>query len=230
SSLRGSGRNRTLSGEVLSPSCLRAAIFAARMSGGNSPSKPLGSIAFVASFSTYRYRFGSPEPLRIFAHPASGLRIVVAPVVILASIGRNARGPARTRSLLPDRDVPVHVAKRRNSARRQIRPRKTREPRAHCAASGGRLASRTAPCRDRAIRDVPCGVPSTESGTALMLTGESRTGFGGRIPNGGRKVRVLGIPAIRDRVVQGALKLLLEPIFEADFQPGSFGYRPGRTA
>src|SRR5438093_2360015 len=46
----------------------------------------------------------------------------------------------------------------------------------------------------------------------------------------GKKVRVLGIPAIRDRVVQGALKLILEPIFEADFQPGSFGYRPGRTA
>jgi Reverse transcriptase (RNA-dependent DNA polymerase) len=44
------------------------------------------------------------------------------------------------------------------------------------------------------------------------------------------KVRVLSIPAIRDRVVQGALKLILEPIFEADFQPGSFGYRPKRTA
>jgi len=48
--------------------------------------------------------------------------------------------------------------------------------------------------------------------------------------DGGKKVRVLGIPAIRDRVVQGALKLILEPIFEADSQPGSFGYRPGRTA
>ena len=48
--------------------------------------------------------------------------------------------------------------------------------------------------------------------------------------DGGKKVRVLGIPSIRDRVVQGALKLILEPIFEADFQPGSFGYRPGRTA
>lgn len=47
---------------------------------------------------------------------------------------------------------------------------------------------------------------------------------------GGTKVRVLGIPSIRDRVVQGALKLILEPIFEADFQPGSFGYRPKRTA
>ena len=46
----------------------------------------------------------------------------------------------------------------------------------------------------------------------------------------GQKVRVLSIPAIRDRVVQGALKLILEPIFEADFQPGSYGYRPKRTA
>src|SRR5205809_7795858 len=40
------------------------------------------------------------------------------------------------------------------------------------------------------------------------------------IPKDGGKVRVLGIPSIRDRVVQGALKLILEPIFEADFQPG----------
>ncbi len=50
------------------------------------------------------------------------------------------------------------------------------------------------------------------------------------IPKDGGKVRVLGIPTIRDRVVQGALKLILEPIFEADFQPGSYGYRPGRSA
>jgi len=50
------------------------------------------------------------------------------------------------------------------------------------------------------------------------------------IPKDGGKVRVLSIPAIRDRVVQGALKLILEPIFEADFQPGSFGYRPKKTA
>ena len=48
--------------------------------------------------------------------------------------------------------------------------------------------------------------------------------------DGGNKVRVLSIPAIRDRVVQGALKLILEPIFDADFQPGSYGYRPQRTA
>jgi RNA-directed DNA polymerase len=50
------------------------------------------------------------------------------------------------------------------------------------------------------------------------------------IPKDEGKVRVLSIPAIRDRVVQGALKLILEPIFEADFQPGSYGYRPKRTA
>ncbi|MGE3556348.1 MAG: group II intron reverse transcriptase/maturase [Candidatus Obscuribacterales bacterium] len=51
------------------------------------------------------------------------------------------------------------------------------------------------------------------------------------IPKGeGQKVRVLGIPSIRDRVVQGALKLILESVFEADFQDGSFGYRPKRTA
>src|SRR5262252_427075 len=47
---------------------------------------------------------------------------------------------------------------------------------------------------------------------------------------GGTKVRVLSIPTIRDRVVQGAFKLILEPIFAADFQPGSYGYRPKRSA
>ena len=47
---------------------------------------------------------------------------------------------------------------------------------------------------------------------------------------GGHKVRTLSIPSIRDRVVQGALKLIMEPVFEADFQPGSYGYRPRRTA
>ncbi len=50
------------------------------------------------------------------------------------------------------------------------------------------------------------------------------------IPKDGGKVRVLSIPSIRDRVVQGALKLILEPIFEAEFQSGSYGYRPNRTA
>ena len=50
------------------------------------------------------------------------------------------------------------------------------------------------------------------------------------IPKGGGKFRTLSIPTIRDRVIQGALKLILEPIFESDFQPGSFGYRPKKSA
>ena len=50
------------------------------------------------------------------------------------------------------------------------------------------------------------------------------------IPKEGGRVRLLSIPAIRDRVVQGALKLILEAIFEADFHSGSYGYRPKRTA
>ncbi|MDP3509002.1 MAG: group II intron reverse transcriptase/maturase [Candidatus Melainabacteria bacterium] len=49
------------------------------------------------------------------------------------------------------------------------------------------------------------------------------------IPKGNGKTRTLSIPTIRDRVVQGALKLILEPVFEADFKAGSFGYRPKRT-
>ena len=49
------------------------------------------------------------------------------------------------------------------------------------------------------------------------------------IPKAGGKLRQLSIPTIRDRIVQGALKLVLEPIFEADFQAGSFGYRPKKS-
>jgi group II intron reverse transcriptase/maturase len=49
------------------------------------------------------------------------------------------------------------------------------------------------------------------------------------IPKGNGKVRVLQIPCIRDRVVQGALKLILEAIFEADFCPNSYGFRPQRS-
>src|SRR3954471_24536607 len=48
------------------------------------------------------------------------------------------------------------------------------------------------------------------------------------IPKRGGKLRYLGIPTVRDRVVRAALKLVLEPIFEADFQPCSYGFRPGR--
>ena len=51
-----------------------------------------------------------------------------------------------------------------------------------------------------------------------------------RIPKTGGKLRRLGIPTARDRVVQAALKLVLEPIFEADFKPCSYGFRPKRRA
>jgi RNA-directed DNA polymerase len=50
------------------------------------------------------------------------------------------------------------------------------------------------------------------------------------IPKATGKVRYLGIPTIRDRLVQMALKLILEPIFEADFVPTSYGFRPNRRA
>ena len=50
------------------------------------------------------------------------------------------------------------------------------------------------------------------------------------IPKKGGKLRGLGIPTARDRAVQAALKLVLEPIFEADFKPCSYGFRPKRRA
>lgn len=50
------------------------------------------------------------------------------------------------------------------------------------------------------------------------------------IPKPGGGERPLGIPTIRDRVVQTAAKLVLEPIFEADFEDSAYGYRPGRGA
>ena len=49
------------------------------------------------------------------------------------------------------------------------------------------------------------------------------------IPKGNKEYRTLKIPCIRDRVVQGAVKLILEAIFEADFCPNSYGYRPKRS-
>jgi RNA-directed DNA polymerase len=50
------------------------------------------------------------------------------------------------------------------------------------------------------------------------------------IPKPGGGERPLGIPTIRDRVVQTAAKLILEPIFEADLDPDAYGYRPKRSA
>ena len=48
------------------------------------------------------------------------------------------------------------------------------------------------------------------------------------IPKGGGLTRPLGIPTIKDRIVQTALKMTIEPIFEVQFRPGSYGFRPGR--
>jgi RNA-directed DNA polymerase len=50
------------------------------------------------------------------------------------------------------------------------------------------------------------------------------------IPKGNEKLRPLGIPTMHDRVVQTAVKLIIEPIFEADFEDCSSGFRPGRSA
>lgn len=49
------------------------------------------------------------------------------------------------------------------------------------------------------------------------------------IPKDNGKVRISGIPTIKDRTVQGALKLMLEAIFEADFSPNNYGYRPNKS-
>ena len=69
------------------------------------------------------------------------------------------------------------------------------------------------PARGIGLEDVPA-----RSGAASVHT------------EAGRSERPLGIPTIRDRVVQTAAKLVLEPIFEADFEDSAYGYRPARGA
>jgi len=51
-----------------------------------------------------------------------------------------------------------------------------------------------------------------------------------KIPKAGGGIRLIGIPTVRDRVVQQAVKSILEPIFDPEFHPSSYGYRPGRSA
>src|SRR5260370_3598507 len=50
-----------------------------------------------------------------------------------------------------------------------------------------------------------------------------------QIPKGDGRTRPLGIPTVKDRIVQTALKMAIEPIFETQFRPGSHGFRPGRS-
>ena len=66
-----------------------------------------------------------------------------------------------------------------------------------------------------------CG-PARSSPLPVQGTDDPQTGDGKR--------RRLGIPTVADRVVQASLKLVLEPIFEADFEPCSYGFRPNRRA
>jgi RNA-directed DNA polymerase len=105
---------------------------------------------------------------------------------------------------------------------------------------------------DRVAGNAGAGTPGVDGLTAAAI--EERTGVAGFLddlraqlkegtfrplpvrerkipkPGGSGKVRKLGIPVIADRVVQAALKLVLEPIFEADFLPVSYGFRPMRRA
>lgn len=101
----------------------------------------------------------------------------------------------------------------------------------------GNLGARTAGVDGMTVADVErhIGVPGflddlrvrVKTGTFRPLPVRER-----KIPKpgGSGKVRRLGIPTVADRVVQAALKLVLEPIFEADFLPVSYGFRPKRRA
>lgn len=93
--------------------------------------------------------------------------------------------------------------------------------------------ARTAGVDRVAPRQVGFGAAEFLSGLAAQLKSGQFTPQRVRektIPKAPGKLRRLGIPTTADRVVQAALKLVLEPIFEADFKPSSYGFRPRRRA
>ena len=97
----------------------------------------------------------------------------------------------------------------------------------------GNRGARTAGVDGIAPRSVVTGVEAMLSGIRGDLKARRFTPQRVRektIPKASGKVRRLGIPTTADRVVQAALKLVLEPIFEAEFKPCSYGFRPKRRA
>jgi group II intron reverse transcriptase/maturase len=97
----------------------------------------------------------------------------------------------------------------------------------------GNRGARSAGVDGVAPRSVVSGAADLLAGLRVDLKARSFVPLPVRermIPKSGGKLRRLGIPTARDRVVQAALKLVLEPIFEADFRPCSHGFRPGRRA
>jgi RNA-directed DNA polymerase len=97
----------------------------------------------------------------------------------------------------------------------------------------GNKGARTAGIDGVRPRDITVGVGEFLDGLRDDLKARRFTPVPVRektIPKASGKVRHLGIPTVADRVVQAALKLVLEPIFEADFKPCSYGFRPRRRA
>src|SRR4051794_26050980 len=133
------------------------------------------------------------------------------------TVGRWPSRPPVRRPVQP-RARPGHAARGVRPGRGQQRPEHSRRGRGDCRRRGA---------DDRVPGFLDDLRARVKGGTFRPLPVRQRL-----IPkgHGSRKLRSLGIPTIADRVVQAALKLVLEPIFEADFSPVSYGFRPSRRA